>query len=386
MSVNSLPNELLKTILDAVPLHEKFCVAAVGSRWRRIVQDDGVFRLQMLVPRLLLRAWLGSADDDPSRGGLQLDLSRPVKLTLASINQRQTPVTENLDHTGQTARLNTENQNDETIVWARAVPNNVEALVELVESEGSGGAALLTLVGRIPRPAAFVSWDVTKSLAGCGTLCQSLDKLVTGLGIGMLPRLENLRAKHCNRLSWVTAPLTLRHLVVSECANLKFLQVLGGTNHVSQLHSLDLSCCLKIDPVCLPAVLNLGRPGTACDPVARLPLQYLGLSWLTHVPQTIVSGILERCPDLQRGYFHGIAGFEVMAALKRLSCLKFANLAYNDNVLPADLWEILHHNQDLTKLVTRGCKAISIEQSQCLVSFTWERLRTCNKSSDMSSR
>jgi hypothetical protein len=73
-------------------------------------------------------------------------------------------------------------------------------------------------------------------------------------------------------------------------------------------------------------------------------LQHLGLSWLTHVPQTIVSGILERCYDLQRGYFHGIARFEVMAALKRLSCLKFANLAYNDNVLPADLWEILHHN------------------------------------------
>mmetsp|Transcript_40880 Transcript_40880/g.102766 ORF Transcript_40880/g.102766 Transcript_40880/m.102766 type:complete len:408 (+) Transcript_40880:213-1436(+) len=382
ISVRDLPDEVLRALMHRVPLPERTTLPAVCRRWRELMADDGLFTVQLLVPRLLLRAWLGSADDDIRGSGLQLDLSRPVKLSLAGASAK-TRVIGRFGVSGGAATSSTaeataaEGAPASVEVWARVVPHNVARLRELVEGYTRGDAAVLTLAARLPPDAgAFTSFDIAMSRAGDGRMVRTLDKLVVGIGVGHLCALDHLRATGCRHLAWATLPAHIQLVDMASCPVLRHLQVMRGGGGIeerpSALHTLDLTYCCKLDPASLANVCGDGD----------LKLQHLHLSWLVHLPIWEVAALLRRAPHLETTVLRGIADSELLRALEGHSQLQWLDCAFSA-VWSRDVWKLLHQHPHLARCNVRGCKNLTKAEYRSIVRFMANRIMPSPATADI---
>jgi len=377
-----LPEEVLKIILAKVDVSHQHAVTSVCSRWRSMM-SEGMFLLDLEIPALLLSKWLGSADDDDRGPGVHLDLTRHVKVVFSGPNDQQRRIAGRLPTVGPATAASApsgsgnsplEPQAD-VEVWTRVLDHNKEdlesALLSTTDGQVSTRRAKITLVGRLPSHIPLFSCDLTRSMAGSSaTQRVPLHRYLRGASLRFVSGLRLISASGCSRLSWAMLPSSIEFAKLDGCANLRSLH---RSHHPSEapsgaaIHTLDVSYCKNLTPECLPQVCA-ASPSSSSSSAPQTtqnlsPMQNLHLSYLSQIPEALLSSLLQSCSSLSTVSLRGMATDAVVQSIAA-NCQELTGIdaAFSPLVHGEPLLELLARNPRVLKCNVRGCAHVSAKE------------------------
>ena len=260
-------------------------------------------------------------------------------------------------------------------VWTRVLDRNKEELEAILlstpEGQVSTRRAKITLAGRLPSHAPLSSCDLTRSMVGSSSTQRvPMHRYLRGASLRFASSLRRLSASGCSRLSWAVLPSSIEYAKLDGCANLRSLH---RSHHESEasggaLHTLDLSHCKNLTPECLPQICGASPSSSSSSSSSQMtkcpsPIQNLHLSYLSQLPEELLSGLLQSCTNLSTVSLRGMAtNSAVQSIAANCPDLMGIDAAFSTLVHGEPLLELLARNPHALKCNVRGCARVSARE------------------------
>ena len=266
-------------------------------------------------------------------------------------------------------------------VWARVLDHNKQeletALLSTTQGQVSTRRAKITLAGRLPSRPPLSSCDLTRSMAGSSaTQRVPMHRYLRGVSLRFVSGLRRISASGCSRLSWAILPSSVELAKLDGCADLRSLH---RSHHPSEasapsdaaLHTLDVSSCKNLNPECLLQICGASptpSPSSSSSSSSQItqtssPMQNLHLSYLSQLPEALLSSLLQSCSSLSTVSLRGMATDSVVQSISaNCSELTGIDAAFSPLVHGEPLLELLARNPHVLKCNVRGCAQVSARE------------------------